>query len=272
MCTHAFCAAPRLHAARVQLGQGRTLDDKSQGTYRAAAPEDRSLRMLNKACQQAEHGRGGGGGAATATDSCSPPHQPSTHASRPCGRSRRRGALTGVGNTYEETWANICAGKTGIAPVDAFDERGGGLGVRSTTSERFRRREPGSRASNFSDAEIRTSSMAAARQAYDDAPSNIGENADPDRVGVDCPSAGLGPSSPVDGCRPGSAPLSRPSPSGRLGNTASGVVGIELNCRGPGFGVVSACASGGGRREPERAIGDGPDADIVICGGPARRR
>ena len=52
-----------------------------------------------------------------------------------------------------------------------------------------------------------------------------------------------------------------------LGNTASGVVGIELNCRGPNFGVVSACASG------THAIGEAMlaiqrgDADVVICGG-----
>lgn len=29
-----------------------------------------------------------------------------------------------------------------------------------------------------------------------------------------------------------------------LGNTASGVIGIELGCQGPNYGIVSACASG----------------------------
>ena len=44
-------------------------------------------------------------------------------------------------------------------------------------------------------------------------------------------------------------------------------LGIELNCRGPNFGVVSACASG------THAIGEAMlaiqrgDADIIICGG-----
>ena len=28
-----------------------------------------------------------------------------------------------------------------------------------------------------------------------------------------------------------------------LGNTASGVIGIEFGCKGPNFGLVSACAS-----------------------------
>ena len=52
-----------------------------------------------------------------------------------------------------------------------------------------------------------------------------------------------------------------------LGNTASGVVGIELDCRGPNFGVVSACASG------THAIGEAllaiqrGDADVIVCGG-----
>lgn len=30
-----------------------------------------------------------------------------------------------------------------------------------------------------------------------------------------------------------------------LGNTASGVIGIECGCQGPNYGVTSACASGG---------------------------
>ena len=30
-----------------------------------------------------------------------------------------------------------------------------------------------------------------------------------------------------------------------LGNTASGVIGIECGCQGPNYGITSACASGG---------------------------
>ena len=34
------------------------------------------------------------------------------------------GLLTPVGNTVEESWKNIVAGKSGIAPITAFDASG----------------------------------------------------------------------------------------------------------------------------------------------------
>jgi hypothetical protein len=52
-----------------------------------------------------------------------------------------------------------------------------------------------------------------------------------------------------------------------LGNTASGVVGIECGCQGPNYGVVSACASG------SHCIGEAMGmirqggADIMLAGG-----
>merc|ERR1711966_562540 len=41
--------------------------------------------------------------------------------------------------------------------------------------------------------------------------------------------------------RPKVSPFTIPA---LLGNTASGVIGIECGCKGPNYGVVSACASG----------------------------
>ena len=52
-----------------------------------------------------------------------------------------------------------------------------------------------------------------------------------------------------------------------LGNTASGIIGIELGAQGPNFGVASACAAG------SHAIGEAlrfmqnGDADVMITGG-----
>ena len=182
------------------------------------------------------------------------------------------GALTGVGNTYEETWTNICAGKTGIAPVDAFDEpeRFGstvGCQVRDFDGKAW---FASPKTANANDRYTHLA-MAAARQAYEDAKLNIGENADPDRVGVMIGSAfgGIGTveSEYERMQKRGPRRVSPFAIPALLGNTASGVVGIELNCRGPNFGVVSACASG------THAIGEAMlaiqrgDADVVICGG-----
>ena len=52
-----------------------------------------------------------------------------------------------------------------------------------------------------------------------------------------------------------------------IGNTASGIIAIELGAKGPNFGVVSACATG------THAIGEAAKyielglADVMLCGG-----
>jgi len=52
-----------------------------------------------------------------------------------------------------------------------------------------------------------------------------------------------------------------------LGNTASGVIGIEMGCKGPNYGIVSACASGSHCiGEAMGMIQDG-HADQMIAGG-----
>merc|ERR1719217_1165690 len=52
-----------------------------------------------------------------------------------------------------------------------------------------------------------------------------------------------------------------------LGNTASGIVGIELGAQGPNFGVASACAAGSHAiGESLRFLQNG-DADIMLTGG-----
>lgn len=52
-----------------------------------------------------------------------------------------------------------------------------------------------------------------------------------------------------------------------LGNTASGVIGIECGCQGPNYGIVSACASGSHAiGEAMGMIVDG-HADAMLAGG-----
>lgn len=64
--------------------------------------------------------------------------------------------------------------------------------------------------------------------------------------------------------RPKVSPFTIPA---LLGNTASGVIGIECGCKGPNYGITSACASG------SHAIGEGfgmiadGHVDQMICGG-----
>ncbi len=64
--------------------------------------------------------------------------------------------------------------------------------------------------------------------------------------------------------RPKVSPFTIPA---LLGNTASGVIGIECGCKGPNYGVTSACASGSHAiGEAMGMIVDG-HADMMIAGG-----
>lgn len=64
--------------------------------------------------------------------------------------------------------------------------------------------------------------------------------------------------------RPKVSPFTIPA---LLGNTASGVIGIETGCRGPNYGVTSACASGSHAiGEAMGMIADG-QADAMLAGG-----
>ena len=177
-----------------------------------------------------------------------------------------------MGNTCEETWTNICAGKTGIAPVDAFDEpeRFGstvGCQVRDFDGKAW---FASPKTANANDRYTHLA-MAAARQAYDDAKLNIGENADPDRVGVMIGSAFGGIGTVGVGIR-ADAEAGAATGLAFCDPRVVGQHGVRrrrhrAQLPGPNFGVVSACASG------THAIGEAMlaiqrgDADIIICGG-----
>ena len=186
------------------------------------------------------------------------------------------GALTGVGNTYRSTWEAVNAGKTGVATISCFDEPERfpstvGCEVRDfVAKDHFG--NPKNAKSNDRYTHL---AVAAARQALADAGLEIDASASgavhPDRVGVMIGSAfgGIGTvEAQAEQMRTrGPRRVSPFAIPALLGNTASGVVAIEVDARGPNFGVVSACASGTHAiGEAQLAIQRG-DADVVVCGG-----
>ena len=52
-----------------------------------------------------------------------------------------------------------------------------------------------------------------------------------------------------------------------LGNTASGIIGIELGAQGPNFGVASACAAGSHAIGEAMRFMQNGNADVMITGG-----
>lgn len=178
------------------------------------------------------------------------------------------GAITPVGNTVEEMWANLKAGVHGIAPITLFD----------TTDYKT---EIGAEVKNFdpraymdktdvlrSDAYAQYG-VAAACQAVEE--SGVIGTLPPERVAVYFGSG-------IGGIRTfheehnkllarGPKRISPYFIPMLIGNMAAGMIAIRFNCRGAALPVVTACATGTNAiGEAMRAIRHGY-ADAVITGG-----
>jgi 3-oxoacyl-[acyl-carrier-protein] synthase II len=179
------------------------------------------------------------------------------------------GLLTPVGNTVEESWKNIIAGKSGIAPITAFD------------ASEFSARISGS-VKNFDpslyikpkdqkkmDTFIHYG-LAAGIQALDDSGIEVtDENAE--RIGVAIGS-GIGGLPTIeknrDACVAGGprkiSPFFVPS---SIVNMVSGNLSIMRGLKGPNIAIVSACTTGAHNiGDAARMISYG-DADVMVAGG-----
>lgn len=188
---------------------------------------------------------------------------------------KRRVVITGmgivspVGNTAEEAWAAVLAGRSGIGPITRFD------------SEKFSARIAGE-VKNFDPAkfiekkEIKKMdafihyAVAAAQEAMDDSGLTITET-NAERVGVDIGSA-LGGLAVIEreqekllNAGPGRiSPFFIPA---TIINLAAGQVSMRFGAKGPNTAPATACASGA------HAIGDSyrmirrGEVDAMLCGG-----
>lgn len=179
------------------------------------------------------------------------------------------GLLTPVGNTVEESWKNIIAGKSGIAPITVFD------------ASEFSARISGS-VKNF-DASLYIKpkdqkkmdlfihyGLAAGIQALDDSGIEVtDENAE--RIGVAIGS-GIGGLPTIeknrDACVAGGprkiSPFFVPS---SIVNMVSGNLSIMRGLKGPNIAIVSACTTGAHNiGDAARMISYG-DADVMVAGG-----
>jgi 3-oxoacyl-[acyl-carrier-protein] synthase II len=177
--------------------------------------------------------------------------------------------LTPVGNTVEETWVNIVAGKSGIAPITAFD------------ASKFSVRISGS-VKNFdpldyiSKKEVKKMDafihygLAAGIQALDDSGIEVtDENAE--RIGVAIGS-GIGGLPTIERNRDaylegGPRKISPFFVPSSIINMVSGNLSIMRGLKGPNIAIVSACTTGAHNiGDSARMIVYG-DADIMVAGG-----
>ena len=178
------------------------------------------------------------------------------------------GAVTPLGNTVQDTWENLKAGKNGIAPIRLFD------------TEKFKAKL-GAEVKGFDPKEymeindtLRTDryaqfAVAAAQQAVDE--SGIKGEVVPERFSV---LFGTG----IGGIRTFETEHTKLLEKGprrvsplfvpmMISNMAAGLIAIRFDCRGSAMPAVTACASGSNAiGEAMRMIRHGY-ADAVITGG-----
>ncbi|MCP4387443.1 MAG: beta-ketoacyl-ACP synthase II [Gammaproteobacteria bacterium] len=179
------------------------------------------------------------------------------------------GLLTPVGNTVEESWKNIVAGKSGIAPITAFD------------ASLFPTRISGS-VKNFDATEYLSVKdvrkmdtfihfgIAAGIQALDDSGVEVTES-NAHRIGVaigsgigGLPTIEKNRDAYVNGGPRKISPFFVPS---SIINMVSGNLSILKGLKGPNISIVSACTTGAHNiGDAARMIAYG-DADVMVAGG-----
>ena len=179
------------------------------------------------------------------------------------------GLLTPVGNTVEESWKNIVAGKSGIAPITAFD------------ASDFTTRISGS-VKNFDATEYLSVKdikkmdifihfgIAAGVQALNDSGLEITEE-NAERIGVAIGS-GIGGLPTIEKNRDayvagGPRKISPFFVPSSIINMVSGNLSIMHGLKGPNISIVSACTTGAHNiGDAARMISYG-DADVMVAGG-----
>ena len=186
------------------------------------------------------------------------------------------GVISGCGIGHEDFFQSCLDGKSSLAKVTRFDPEYYTCQIGSEVPDSMF--DPNDHFVNAKNAKSNDRfthfGVAAARLAMKDG--NIGdtpetlENAD--RIGVMVGTAFGGAETferetlklAKKPERPRVSPFTIPA---LLGNTASGVIGIECGCKGPNYGVTSACASGSHAiGEAMGMIADG-HADMMLAGG-----
>jgi len=179
------------------------------------------------------------------------------------------GAVTPVGNSVNEAWENLKAGKSGVAPITRFDTsdlvtKFAGEVKDFDASELFGRREARrlDRYTHFA--------MEASRQAIEDS-GLLNNGTDRDRVGFVIGSCVGGMDSTFEQYdilnKRGPSKVSPFTITMLLPDTAPARIALDYNLRGPNLCVGTACATGTNSLGEAFEIISRGDADAMVAGG-----
>ncbi|MBP1041929.1 beta-ketoacyl-ACP synthase II [Vagococcus sp. BWB3-3] len=179
------------------------------------------------------------------------------------------GAVTPVGNTAEDFWQSIKAGKSGIAPITRFDASETGITVAAEVKDFDPTLYMDKKATKRMDL-YSVYGVAAAVQAMEDSQLDV-ETINPNRFGV-IVSSGIGGMNTIqdqvikmhDKGPKRVAPFFVPM---AIGNMAAGNISIKVGAKGICTSIVTACASGTNAiGEAFRNIKHGY-SDVILAGG-----
>ncbi len=189
--------------------------------------------------------------------------------------SKRRIVVTGlgmvcpVGNTVEESWKNIVAGKSGIGVLDTFDTEGFPIRINGAVKDFDATLYLPKKDLKKMDLFIHYG-LAAGLQALDDSGIEVTEENAP-RIGVAIGS-GIGGLPYIEKNRDlfvkgGARKISPFFVPGSIVNMVSGNLSIMRGLQGPNISIVSACTTGTHNiGDAARMIAYG-DADVMVAGG-----
>lgn len=184
------------------------------------------------------------------------------------------GVVSPTGTTAPVFFDNLCEGKSGLGKIDRFDASPFKCQIGGQVQD-FNPRDYYKSRKKVKQNDLYTHfAVAASRMAMEDAGIDLkaeGNTVDANRVGAIIGSAFGGFSSfeyAADELKNyGPAAVNPYTIPMILGNTAAGIVGMEQGCKGPNFGLQTACASATHAfGEALRLMRNG-DCDVMIAGG-----
>jgi 3-oxoacyl-[acyl-carrier-protein] synthase II len=179
------------------------------------------------------------------------------------------GLVTPVGCDVKTAWENICAGKSGIRPIDTFDvsrfsTRIAGL-IRDFDVTRYMPLKEARKTDPFIHY-----GMAAGSQAIEDAGLEITES-NAQRIGIaigsgigGLPGIEKGHSAYIEGGPRKISPFFVPS---NIINMVAGNLSIKYGIRGPNYSIVTACSTGTHNIGDAARMIERGDVDVMIAGG-----